>query len=100
MQFKSFFLSVAMIALCGYVSAQDKIYKRDGDVLDTKIKSVGIRTVTYQMFNNLTGPEYTIEKAAVEKIVYQNGSEDVFDDMRLRRRMHHHTTATTDAGSA
>jgi hypothetical protein len=84
---KTILLAVAMIALCGSVSAQDKIYKSDGDILDAKIKSVGVKTITYLMFNNQTGPEYTIEKAAVEKIVYQNGSEDVFDEWRPVRHM-------------
>ena len=51
------------------------------------------------MFNNPAGPEYTIEKAAVAKIVYQNGSEDVFDDMRPGRRMRHRAVAGTDAAA-
>src|ERR1700744_4152222 len=71
MQFKSLLLSMIAVALFGSAFAQDKIYKRNGDVIDAKIKSVGTKTVTYLRFDNQSGPEYTIVKAEVEKIVYQ-----------------------------
>ena len=79
MQFKSLLLSLFAVALFGNAFAQDKIYKRNGDVIEAKIKSVGTKTVTYLRFDNQSGPEYTIVKAEVEKIVYQNGSEDTFN---------------------
>ena len=88
MNIKIFLIAVVIMALPLCSHAQDKIYKRDGEVVDAKIKSVGTKTVTYLRFDNQTGPEYTIVKNEVEKIVYQNGSEDVFDD--IHRPSHHH----------
>jgi len=84
--------SVIAVAIFGTSYGQDKIYKRTGDVVDAKIKSVGTKTITYLRFDNQTGPEYTILKAEVEKIKYQNGSEDEFP---AGRRQH---VAQGDAG--
>ncbi len=88
MQFKTLLLSIIAVALVSSAFAQDKIYKKNGDVVDAKIKSVGTKTVTYLRFDNQAGPEYTIVKADVEKIVYQNGSEDAFDRGRPRPSRH------------
>jgi len=97
MQIKTFLLCAAMIGLYGSIHAQDKIHKIGGDILDAKIKSVGVKTITYQRFDNQTGPEYTIEKSAVEKIVYQNGSEDVFESERPAHHSLHHHMVREDA---
>ncbi len=89
MHLKKLLLSLIAIAFSVSTFAQDKIYKRNGDVVEAKIKSVGTKTVTYLRFDNQTGPEYTIVKAEVEKIAYQNGSEDVFDGGRMPRPSRH-----------
>ena len=85
MQLRSLFLFSLILCLCANAFAQDKIYKKNGDVIDSKIKSVGVKTITYVRSDNLTGPEYTIVKNEVEKIVYQNGSEDNFIISRKSR---------------
>ena len=97
MQFKTLLFSLVATALFGSAWAQDKIHKRDGEVIEAKIKSVGTKTVTYLRFDNQTGPEYTIVKAEVSKIVYQNGSEDSFDGVRTPRSSRHRKA---DDGSA
>ena len=83
------FLLVLILALSGTAFAQDKIYKRNGDVIDAKIKTVAVKTITYVRFDNQTGPEYTIIKNEVEKIVYQNGSEEEFGGRRDPRISRH-----------
>jgi len=85
MQLKRLLVSIIAIALFSTAFAQDKIYKRNGDVVEAKIKSVGTKTVTYLRFDNQSGPEYTILKAEVDRIVYQNGSEDEFNSGRIPR---------------
>ena len=94
MNIKIFSITALIIALPLCSHAQDKIYKRDGDVVDAKIKSVGTKTVTYLRFDNQSGPEYTIVKNEVEKIAYQNGNIDVFDD--IRRPPHHHMKTSAE----
>jgi hypothetical protein len=92
MKLRTFLSGILAIALSTTVHAQDKIYKREGDVIDAKIKSVGTKTIVYQRYDNQTGPEYTIFKIDVDKIVYQNGSKDEFD---LPPRRHHPTHMNT-----
>ncbi len=78
MQLKTLLLSAVALFVISSSYAQDKIYKRSGDIVDAKIKSVGTKTITYVRYDNQTGPEYTIVKAEVQKIKYMNGSEDEF----------------------
>ncbi len=97
MQSIKFIFFVLALAISGSTYAQDKIYKRNGDVVSAKIKSVGIKTITYVRFDNQSGPEYTIIKNEVDKIVYQNGSEDVFESIRPTRPSRHHHMDSSDA---
>ena len=66
------------IFLYGTAIAQDKIFKSNGDVLDTKIRKVGSNMIIFVRYDNQSGPEYTIPKNEVTKIKYQNGSEETF----------------------
>jgi len=78
--FKTTLLTVCIALIAIATHAQDKIYKKDGTVLDSKVKSVGERTIVYKRFDNQDGPEYSILKNEVTKIVYQNGITDVFEE--------------------
>jgi hypothetical protein len=79
MNFKSFLIFLVMTMPC-IAHAQDKIYKRDGSIVDAKVKSVGVKNITYARFDNQSGPEYIVSKSDVEKIMYQNGTVDVFEE--------------------
>ncbi len=57
-------------------TAQDKIYKNNGEVLETKVVEVGTTEIKYKVFINLNGPVYTIGKNQVFKIVYENGTTE------------------------
>nr|MBC7612395.1 hypothetical protein [Pseudopedobacter sp.] len=59
--------------------AQDKIYKKDGTVLEAKVTEVGSSEIKYKAFANLNGPVYTIAKAAILKITYENGNVENYD---------------------
>lgn len=69
------FLSVGIIQ----AKAQDKIYKKDGGVLETKVTEVGSNEIKYKVFANLNGPIYTISKSAILKIVYENGTVETYN---------------------
>ncbi|MES2629058.1 MAG: hypothetical protein V4616_08835 [Bacteroidota bacterium] len=72
------FLTIICLLIGFGVSAQDKIYKKTGEVTSSKVMEIGEEFVVYKMYNNLEGPNYKIRKEAVEKIVYQNGTVDSF----------------------
>ncbi len=92
MSIKIVLLSVAALVISGSLFAQDKIFKRDGEVVEAKIKSVGTKTITYTRFDNQSGPDYTVIKNEVSKIKYQSGEEDVFDEHRPGP--HHHSRSS------
>lgn len=75
-------LSMGIAALTVYcsASAQDKIYKRNGDVIEARITEISPRNVSYRQFNNPDGPVYSIGKGDVDKVVYENGVEDHFNE--------------------
>ena len=80
-------IKILLIALTSILSmssllAQDKLYKKNGDMMDVKVTEVSSRLISYQKSGNTDGPTYKIEKGDVAKIVYANGTEDNFAPMR------------------
>ncbi|HYD20406.1 MAG TPA: hypothetical protein VEB40_02940 [Flavipsychrobacter sp.] len=57
-------------------TAQDKIYKKNGDVIEGKVKEVNSKNISYKRWDNPEGPDYVIGRNEVQRIKYQNGSED------------------------
>ncbi|MBZ0097457.1 MAG: hypothetical protein K8F30_00155 [Taibaiella sp.] len=78
MSVKTLLLAVACTLAIGTATAQDKLYKKNGDMIEVNVTEVTTRTVSYKKADNAAGPTYTIAKGDVAKIVYENGSEDVF----------------------
>lgn len=61
------------------VSAQDVLFKRNGDELSVKVVKISATEVEYKKWSNPDGPTYSIPKAEVFIIKYQNGDKDVFE---------------------
>lgn len=60
------------------VQAQDKIYKKGGEVIEAKIIEIGVDEIKYRLFNVADGPIYTIEKDRIIKVVYDNGRVETY----------------------
>ena len=85
MQKKSYLLGLATLLAVQAVSAQDKIYKRNGDLIEAKVKEVGVKNITFKRYDNQAGPDFVINKNEVRRIVFENGSEEMMgrnDDRR------------------
>jgi hypothetical protein len=54
------------------------IVKKNGDEIKAKVEEVLSAEIKYRKFENPTGPVYSIPKADVFMIRYENGSKDVF----------------------
>ena len=78
MHIKTFLLAIAGTLALNATYAQDKLFKKNGDMLEVKVTEITARTVSYKKADNTSGPTYTINKADVSKIEYENGSEDFF----------------------
>ena len=72
------FLCAVLLASPLLATAQDKIYKTDGAIINAKVKTVGTNTVTYKKYDNPTGPDYTILKKEISSITYETGGQDNF----------------------
>ncbi|MDF3078032.1 MAG: hypothetical protein K0S09_1921 [Sphingobacteriaceae bacterium] len=75
---KILLLLLLAVGLVLNAAAQDKIYKKGGEVIDATISEVGTDEIKYKIFKNPEGPVYTIEKARILKVVYQNGRTEVY----------------------
>jgi hypothetical protein len=60
--------------------AQDKIFKKNGEVIDAKLSLINSEIVVFKRYDNPNGPEYTIPKGDVAKIKYSNGTQDIFEE--------------------
>lgn len=73
-------LTILTLALfsASFAQAQDKLYKKTGEVLDTKVLEIGTTEIKYKVFTNQSGPTYTLAKSLLTKVVYENGDTDNF----------------------
>lgn len=76
MNIKNTILLAITLFITQNISAQDKIYKVNGDVVEVKVISVNVNDITYKKTNNPDGPDYHISKTELNKVVYANGSEE------------------------
>ncbi len=58
--------------------AQDVIVKKNGDTIVSKVLEIDDTVVKYKKFSNLEGPTYSIAKAEVNCINYENGEKETF----------------------
>lgn len=56
----------------------DQIVLRNGDVVDAKVKEVGVNEIRYKKCDRQDGPDYTISKRDVLSIKYSNGEVERF----------------------
>lgn len=71
------FILCAMFTVL-FASAQDTIYKRNGESISSKIKEISNSEISYNRFDMLDGPLFKISKNDVRKIKYLNGTVDSF----------------------
>jgi len=57
---------------------QDVIVKKDGGTIVSKVLEIDDTIVRYKKFSNLEGPTYSIAKAEVNCINYENGEKETF----------------------
>lgn len=77
---KKLFLFVTTVLLITGLFAQDLIIKKNGDEINAKIEEVGVSDIKYKKADNLEGPVFTLLKAEVFMIKFQNGTKEVFTE--------------------
>jgi hypothetical protein len=64
-----------------FVSAQDTLFMKSGEVIKAKITEVNETNVSYKKTSYLDGPIFIVAKNKIAKIVYGDGSVDTFHDI-------------------
>ena len=72
-------LLLCLILSSVFSNAQDVIVLRNADEIQAKVKEITPTTISYVKWNNLDGPNYTINKSDVFFIKYENGEKEVFN---------------------
>ena len=73
-------LGFAFLILALQTNAQDRIYKKNGEIIEARVSGITPDVITFKRFENLEGPEYSIPKSDVLKIKYANGTSDIFEE--------------------
>ncbi len=75
------FLFVTLLALLSIsAKAQDKIYRKNGKVLEVKLVEVGSSDIKYRNLNEPEGPIYALETDRIKKIIAADGKVQIFSD--------------------
>ena len=61
-------------------NAQDVIFLRNGDEIQSIVQEIGIEYVKYKKFDNQNGPIYNIAISDIFMIKYENGTKDLFKE--------------------
>lgn len=77
---KSFFC-IAFMGLSFSGVAQDKIVKKGGETLEVKILEISPNEIKYQVFSDLTGPIYIMDKDRILEIQFENGRIEKYESI-------------------
>ena len=53
--------------------AQDKIYKKNGPVINAKVIEIGTDEIKYKLAGSPDGPVYVVDKSSLKSITYEDG---------------------------
>jgi len=71
---------VASIGFGISLKAQDIIFLKNGDEIQSIVQEIGIEYVKYRKFENQTGPIYNVSLVEIFMIKYENGTKDMFNE--------------------
>jgi hypothetical protein len=79
---KTTFLLSLLVLMTNFSFSQDLITKKNGDDFKAKVIEVTTAEIKYKKVDNLNGPLFTILKADVLSIKYENGTKDIFSEVQ------------------
>ncbi|HPI55534.1 MAG TPA: hypothetical protein PLU10_12625 [Chitinophagaceae bacterium] len=72
------YLFFLLITLPSFLFAQDIIYPKKGDSIAAKVLSIKNDEVIYKRFDNISGPDYSLNTHQINRIVYENKTVENF----------------------
>lgn len=74
---KLLFSLFAILICSASLKAQDKIYRKNGEILQVKVLEVSTSEIKYRIFGSAeNSPIYVLERDRIKKIVYEDGREE------------------------
>ena len=73
-------LLLILVFLSATAWSQDKIYKKGGEIVEAKIMEVGTDEIMFRIFNDFSGPMYSLDKDRIIKVVYENGRVETYQN--------------------
>lgn len=73
-------LTFLFLGIAGTAAAQDVILKKDNTTILSKVLEITTTEIKYKKWSNQEGPTYSITRAEVTSINYQNGEVERFTD--------------------
>ena len=70
---KKILLIITVLFLAFHVSAQDKIYKKKGNVIEAKVIEIGTDEIKYYLTSSPDGPVYVVDKSSLNRIEFSDG---------------------------
>lgn len=77
---KTLLLIILFTCSAQLIKAQDKIYRKNGKIIEAKILEIGSAEIKYKEFNKPDGPVYVLETDRIKKIVFEDGKVQTFRD--------------------
>ena len=75
---KIIFLIALILLAASFTYSQDKIYRKNGKIVEARILEIGSDEIKYKEFHNPDGPIYVLETDRINKIVFENGKVEKF----------------------
>lgn len=66
------------------ISAQDVIFKQNGEIIKTKMLNQIGSSISYRPYDNRDSLTYYISASVVDSIVYQSGKKDIFSKSSIK----------------
>lgn len=76
---KNIYLLFILTLFLSQTFAQDKIHKKNGEIVEAKVLEIGESEIKYKIFSDQNGPTYSVDKDRLKKIIYQNGREETYE---------------------
>ncbi len=58
--------------------AQDKIYKKTGEIIEAKVIEIGETEIKYKLFSDINGPTYSLDKLRIKQTIFENGRKETY----------------------
>lgn len=75
---KNSYLVPILVFVSATAWSQDKIYKKGGEIVEARITEVGTDEIKYKIFNDQSGPMYSLDKNRIIKVLQENGMMETY----------------------